>query len=178
MRDERRGPEGVRYQLLRPAPQAPQRHHRAGGAPATGDVAQSAMSVTFAPASPPVIDAERRQLTVMFCDLVGSTPLSTRFDPEDLCNKAGTPWPGFPSQHNSLRHRSSSIAADTPAALIMARVVRLTYRDQRNPERMCDHTAATAFRHSFAASARKIRSVDRGPGGVEGRRCCGPRCAC
>jgi class 3 adenylate cyclase/predicted ATPase len=27
---------------------------------------------------------ERRQLTVMFCDLVGSTALSTRFDPEDL----------------------------------------------------------------------------------------------
>jgi hypothetical protein len=29
-------------------------------------------------------EAERRQLTVMFCDLVGSTPLSARFDPEDL----------------------------------------------------------------------------------------------
>src|SRR5215472_7085543 len=29
-------------------------------------------------------EAERRQLTVMFCDLVCSTPLSTRFDPEDL----------------------------------------------------------------------------------------------
>ena len=29
-------------------------------------------------------DAERRQLTVMFCDLVGSTALSTRLDPEDL----------------------------------------------------------------------------------------------
>jgi class 3 adenylate cyclase/predicted ATPase len=29
-------------------------------------------------------DAERRQLTVMFCDLVGSTPLSARVDPEDL----------------------------------------------------------------------------------------------
>src|SRR5256714_2162384 len=28
--------------------------------------------------------AERRQLTVMFSDLVGSTPLSTRYDPEDL----------------------------------------------------------------------------------------------
>ena len=27
---------------------------------------------------------ERRQLTVMFCDLVGSTPLSARVDPEDL----------------------------------------------------------------------------------------------
>ena len=34
----------------------------------------------------PVIsaEAERRQLTVMFCDLVGSTALSTQMDPEDL----------------------------------------------------------------------------------------------
>jgi hypothetical protein len=29
-------------------------------------------------------DAERRQVTVMFSDLVGSTALSTRMDPEDL----------------------------------------------------------------------------------------------
>ena len=29
-------------------------------------------------------EAERRQLSVMFCDLVGSTALSRRFDPEDL----------------------------------------------------------------------------------------------
>jgi predicted ATPase/class 3 adenylate cyclase len=29
-------------------------------------------------------EAERRQLTVMFCDLVGSTALSARFDPEEL----------------------------------------------------------------------------------------------
>ena len=29
-------------------------------------------------------DAERRQLTVMFCDLAGSTALSTAMDPEDL----------------------------------------------------------------------------------------------
>jgi class 3 adenylate cyclase len=28
--------------------------------------------------------AERRQLTVMFCDLVGSTALSKRLDPEDM----------------------------------------------------------------------------------------------
>ena len=28
--------------------------------------------------------AQRRQLTVIFCDLVGSTPLSARLDPEDL----------------------------------------------------------------------------------------------
>ena len=31
-----------------------------------------------------VQDAERRQLTVMFCDLVGSTELSTKLDPEPL----------------------------------------------------------------------------------------------
>ncbi|HET7595279.1 MAG TPA: AAA family ATPase, partial [Stellaceae bacterium] len=29
-------------------------------------------------------DAERRQLTLMFCDLVGSTALSARLDPEDM----------------------------------------------------------------------------------------------
>src|ERR1700747_3449829 len=36
------------------------------------------------PATPRVDAAERRQLTVMFCDLVGSTALSARLDPEDL----------------------------------------------------------------------------------------------
>ena len=55
-----------------------------GGEPPTRDVAQSATSPTSAPTSPATIDAERRQLTVMFCDLVGSTALSRRHDPEDL----------------------------------------------------------------------------------------------
>ena len=32
----------------------------------------------------PRAEAERRQLTIMFCDLVGSTELSARLDPEDL----------------------------------------------------------------------------------------------
>src|SRR5262247_1534914 len=32
----------------------------------------------------PVSSAERRQLTVLFCDLVGSTALASRLDPEDL----------------------------------------------------------------------------------------------
>jgi class 3 adenylate cyclase len=32
----------------------------------------------------PVPEAERRQLTVMFCDLVGSTALAERLDPEEL----------------------------------------------------------------------------------------------
>ena len=34
-------------------------------------------------------EAERRQLTVMFCDLVGSTPLSAALDPEDLRDVIG-----------------------------------------------------------------------------------------
>jgi class 3 adenylate cyclase/predicted ATPase len=55
-----------------------------GGELPTRYVAQSATSATPAPTSPPTTDAERRQLTVMFCDLVGSTPLSARLDPEDL----------------------------------------------------------------------------------------------
>src|ERR1700746_2948904 len=42
-------------------------------------------AVTAAPSDAPApTDAERRQLTVMFCDLVGSTALSTWLDPEDL----------------------------------------------------------------------------------------------
>jgi len=47
--------------------------------------AASATAVTAVPSDAPTsADAERRQLTVMFCDLVGSTALSTCHDPEDL----------------------------------------------------------------------------------------------
>lgn len=54
--------------------------------------------------SPEEVSAERRQLTVMFCDLVGSTSLSVEFDPEDLadairvyhesCTKVVARWDG------------------------------------------------------------------------------------
>src|SRR5262245_12348865 len=36
------------------------------------------------PSASRALQAERRQLTVMFCDLVGSTALSGRLDPEEL----------------------------------------------------------------------------------------------
>ena len=51
------------------------------------------IKATGPPISPPLAraapglpeeGAQRRQLVVMFCDLVGSTPLSARLDPEDL----------------------------------------------------------------------------------------------
>jgi class 3 adenylate cyclase/tetratricopeptide (TPR) repeat protein len=45
---------------------------------------ESSQSEEPATPSPPTGDAERRQLTVMFADLVGSTELSQRLDPEDL----------------------------------------------------------------------------------------------
>jgi class 3 adenylate cyclase len=49
------------------------------------ELSAEAVAQRTAPAAPVLQgSAERRQLTVMFCDLVGSTPLSGRVDPEDL----------------------------------------------------------------------------------------------
>jgi class 3 adenylate cyclase len=48
------------------------------------------VSATSAPISPPTSEAERRQLTVMFCDLVDSTALSAQLDPEDLREVIGS----------------------------------------------------------------------------------------
>jgi class 3 adenylate cyclase len=48
-------------------------------------------SVKAARTEPQLQDAaERRQVTVMFSDLVGSTALSARLDPEDLRDRAVT----------------------------------------------------------------------------------------
>src|SRR6516165_10432845 len=49
--------------------------------PTTADV--SPMQGEASPVVPPSPDAERRQLTVLFCDLVDSTRLSSQLDPED-----------------------------------------------------------------------------------------------
>src|ERR1700720_1604294 len=46
--------------------------------------ALTATPASVPPPAPVPAQAERRQLTVMFCDLVGSTALSTGMDPEDL----------------------------------------------------------------------------------------------
>jgi class 3 adenylate cyclase len=49
----------------------------------------AALGTTAPPAAnaPTSASAERRQLTVMFCDLVGSTALSTRLDPR-ICARS------------------------------------------------------------------------------------------
>ena len=67
----------------------------AGGAdPATEAAASAAAPAPSAQPKPasadyPEPDAERRQLTVMFCDLVGSTSLSEQLDPEELREVVG-----------------------------------------------------------------------------------------
>jgi class 3 adenylate cyclase/predicted ATPase len=53
--------------------------------PAVPDAPGAAVSRYVAP----LAEAERRQLTVMFCDLVGSTELAARLDPEDLRDVIG-----------------------------------------------------------------------------------------
>jgi class 3 adenylate cyclase/predicted ATPase len=49
-----------------------------------GMAVPAAVATVPARGAPAQVDAERRQLTVTFCDVVGSTALSTRYDPEDL----------------------------------------------------------------------------------------------
>ena len=59
--------------------------HRRGLLDAIAAIGGAEAPPSPAPTPAAASEAERRQLTVMFfCDLVGSTPLSTRFDPEDL----------------------------------------------------------------------------------------------
>jgi hypothetical protein len=70
------GPVGHRRMLLEAI--AALRGDTGGKAPSADAAAPSVPNVT------PEDRAERRQVTVMFSDLVGSTALSTRMDPEDL----------------------------------------------------------------------------------------------
>jgi class 3 adenylate cyclase/tetratricopeptide (TPR) repeat protein len=53
-------------------------------APAAIESAPSTIESSFEPSEAATGQAERRQLTVVFCDLVGSTELSHRLDPEDM----------------------------------------------------------------------------------------------
>ena len=59
-------------------------------------------------------EAERRQLTVMFCDIVGSTALSTQFDPEDLRELIN-------AYHKAVaEHHSPNSTASSPNTWVMA----------------------------------------------------------
>jgi class 3 adenylate cyclase/predicted ATPase len=60
-----------------PAPQS-----ASPGPPCTAQAVHPPQTAT-PPALPPPLDAERRQLTVLFCDLVDSTVLASQLDPEE-----------------------------------------------------------------------------------------------
>ena len=66
---------GVRPTPVPPSPHPPQ--------PAIPHVDHSPAITPSAAAPPPPSEAERRQLTILFCDLVSSTALSRQLDPED-----------------------------------------------------------------------------------------------
>ena len=76
--------------------------------------APTATPASLPPPAPAPAQAERRQLTVMFCDLVGSTALSTGMDPEDLrdviasfqnrCSAAIRRYDGFVAKIHGRRH--------------------------------------------------------------------------
>src|SRR5262249_14245597 len=62
-------------------------HRPAGPSDAVGEIASVPVEVVPGLPTAPArsaSEAERRQLTVLFCDLVGSTQLSSQLDPEDL----------------------------------------------------------------------------------------------
>jgi class 3 adenylate cyclase len=56
---------------------------------ALGTVSQDLVTTARSHDLPALAEAERRQLTVMFCDLVGSTEFAARLDPEDFRDVIG-----------------------------------------------------------------------------------------
>src|SRR5262245_41531279 len=62
----------------------PVKNRKRQGTTTTKRAKRPTATPTAAKSRPAAQEAERRQLTVMFCDLVGSTALSERLDPEDL----------------------------------------------------------------------------------------------
>src|SRR5712692_977269 len=88
---------------------APRRSRSRKGAPTPKRARRSSLPPTTAPSRPASPEAERRQLTVMFCDLVGSTALSAQLDPEEwrevvrmyqeTCGAVITPYEGHIAQY-------------------------------------------------------------------------------
>ena len=63
-------------------------------------------------------EAERRQLTVLFCDLVGSTELSARLDPEDLRDNHGRLSGGLRAGHWPVRRPRRQVPRRRGAGLL------------------------------------------------------------
>jgi class 3 adenylate cyclase len=100
-------------------------------------------------------EAERRQLTVMFCDLVGSTALSTGMDPEDLLDVIAS----FQSRCSAAIRRYEGFVAKYMGDGILVyfgypRCLPAAMRVQTWPPQQSSKTAL----HIFLGSARRSRS--------------------
>ena len=132
-------------------------------------------AVATAPSAAPQDTAERRQVTVMFCDLVGSTALSARMDAEDLREVISAyqkcvaetvqrfggfvakymgdgvlVYFGYPQAHEHDAERAVRVGLD-----VIANVGRLATRAQR--------TAQGARRHCNRRSSWSVISLGRAP---------------
>jgi hypothetical protein len=81
--------------------------------------------------------AERRQLTVTFCDLVGSSALSTKLDPEDLRARRDGVRPRRPQWTRSHSYcwvlPSPSGPIRTIAAVAVERLGKIAYNGDCTP---------------------------------------------
>ena len=137
-------PLGARLKLL-----------RAVAALSTGQTPVSPEITTPAPRT----DAERRQVTVMFSDLVGSTALSARMDPEDMreiisayqkcvaetvrrfdgfvakyMGDGVLIYFGYPQAHEDDAERAVRAGLELIAAVAALKIIRFS----ANPRRYCD----------------------------------------
>jgi hypothetical protein len=93
--------------------------------------------------------AERRLLTIMFCDLVGSTELSTRLDPEDMRDI---------SQVSCLRRRRGAPVRRLCRQIHGRRHSRL-FRLSSRPRRGCRASGARRSRHRRCGRESQIDPV-------------------
>ena len=140
-----------------------------------------------APPTPgPEPQAERRQLTVMFCDLVGSTALSARLDPEDLRGSSppiSAPSPRSSGASTALSRNTWATASWSISAIRGRMRTTPSGRSGRgSADRRCRsprcriRQAASACRHRHRAGGRRRSDRRRlGAGAICRRRDAEPR---
>ena len=103
---------------------------------------------------PDRISAERRQLTVMSCNLAGSAALASRLDPEDLRDL-------ITAYHRAIAEIVTRFQGFIVKQLGEGGHCQINvHRAEVASDGIRDHAAVTAFLHWFAASARNTRSVE------------------
>jgi len=143
-----------------------------------------------APTSSPTDTAERRQLTVMFCDLVGSTAMSARLDPEDMREVIGSyhrccatsiernggfvakymgdgvlAYFGYPQahEHDAERAVQAGLAiVEVAPKLVTQRARPCTYGSASRPAWSWSGTSSDQGRRRNAASSARRRILRRG----------------